>query len=68
MTTTDTLPDTIDLTPNWQGLFKYAVAIVRAEVPVGNGQALVVEMLEFGARLEDVHHKTWEVRRKAPSS
>ena len=52
--TSDTLPDSIDLTPEWQGLFRYAVAIVRAEVPVGNGQAFVVEMLEYGARLDNL--------------
>ena len=43
---------TINVEPNWQRIFDYAVAIVRAEIPEDQGQQTVIEMLEFGKRLE----------------
>jgi hypothetical protein len=42
----------INIEPHWQGLFLYAIAIVKAEVPIGQGQGVVVEMLEYGARCQ----------------
>ena len=44
---------TIDMTPNWEALFRYATQIVKSELPKDKGQEFVVEMLEYGARLEN---------------
>jgi hypothetical protein len=43
---------TIDLTPHWPGVFRYAVQLCRHGLSEGQGRELVIEMLEFGARLE----------------
>ena len=43
---------TIDLTPHWPGVFRYAVELCRHGLSEGQGRELVIEMLEFGARLE----------------
>ena len=48
----ETTPETIDLTPHWPGMFRYAVELCRAGLSKGDGRELVIEMLEFGARLE----------------
>ena len=48
----ETIPETIDLTPHWPGMFRYAVALCRDGLSEGQGRHLVIEMLEFGARLE----------------
>ena len=42
---------TIDITPEWSGMFRYAEAIVETEIPKDHGQDIVVEMLEYGRRL-----------------
>jgi len=47
------MPEDILLEPDWQGMFRYAVAIVETEIPVDRGQKIVKEMLEFGGRLEN---------------
>lgn len=51
------LPETIDLTPHWPGMFRYAVALCRDGLSQGEGRDLVIEMLEFGARLEAARAK-----------
>ena len=43
---------TIDLTPHWPGMFRLAVQMCRDGLEKGQGRDLVIEMLEFGARLE----------------
>ena len=43
---------TINVEPNWQGIFNYAIAVARKEIPEDQGQQTVIEMLEFGKRLE----------------
>jgi hypothetical protein len=48
----ETLPETIDLTPHWPGVFRFAVQLCRDGLSEGQGRELVIEMLEFGARLE----------------
>jgi hypothetical protein len=48
----ETMPETIDLTPHWPGMFRFAVQLCRDGLSEGDGRALVIEMLEFGARLE----------------
>jgi hypothetical protein len=45
-------PETIDLTPHWPGMFRLAVHMCRDGLEKGKGRDLVIEMLEFGARLE----------------
>lgn len=42
---------TINCEPHWPSMFDMAVNQVRCNVPAEQGQALVVEMLEFGKRL-----------------
>ena len=42
----------IDITPDWQGVFRFAVQLCRDSMSEDDGSALVIEMLEFGARLE----------------
>ena len=51
MTTTNE-PRTIDITPHWPGMFRFAVQLCREGLEKGIGRDLVIEMLEFGASLE----------------
>ena len=44
--------ETIDITPNYQSLFNLAKEIVRVHVPSRDGQDFVVEMLEYGKRMD----------------
>lgn len=48
---------TINCEPNWQGMFDFAVNIVKTNVPKDQGQAVVVEMLEYGKRLQTCQAK-----------
>ena len=48
----ETMPETIDLTPHWPGMFRFAVQLCRDGMSEDDGSELVIEMLEFGARLE----------------
>ena len=43
---------TIDITPHWPGMFRLAVHMCRNGLSEEDGRDLVIEMLEFGARLE----------------
>tara|TARA_R100000664_G_C2754150_1_gene141691 strand:+ start:1659 stop:1844 length:186 start_codon:yes stop_codon:yes gene_type:complete len=47
----------INCEPNWQGMFDFAIAIVKTNVPKDQGKETVVEMLEFGKRLQAFHEK-----------
>jgi hypothetical protein len=49
--------ETIDTTPEWHGMFRFAIQLVKFELPKDKGQALVVEMLEYGARLDNAMSK-----------
>jgi hypothetical protein len=60
-------PMTIDLTPHWPGMFRYAVALCRDGLEIGQGRDLVIEMLEFGARLEAARAKATEGREERHS-
>ena len=51
----DNLPETIDITPDWQGMFRYAIRLTEHGLSEGEGQLLVVEMLKYGQRLQKVH-------------
>jgi hypothetical protein len=41
----------IETTPNWHSMFDFAIRIVETEIAETNGQALVVEMLRYGQRM-----------------
>ena len=43
---------TVNIEPNWQGMFRFAVQLVTDNMPKSAGQALVIEMLEYGQRLD----------------
>ena len=47
----------IDITPDWQGMFRFAIQLVKFELPTDKGQAVVGEMLEYGARLDNAMSK-----------
>ena len=42
---------TVNCEPHWPSMFDMAINQVRCNVHAEQGQALVVEMLEFGKRL-----------------
>ena len=44
--------ETIKLEPDWQGMFKFAVQLVIDNMPKSKGQTVVIEMLEYGQRLD----------------
>ena len=45
------MPSDIEVTPNWHNMFNIAVRVVETEIPKERGQALVVEMLRYGQRM-----------------
>ena len=45
------------LEPNWQGMFRHCVQLVKDELPKDHGRDYVVEMLEFGMRLEKANRE-----------
>ena len=47
-----TMHSTIDITPDWQGVFRFAIQLCRDGMSEDDGSELIIEMLEFGARLE----------------
>ena len=44
----------IDLTPDWHVFFDLAIGIARDEIDEDKGREVVVEMLEYGQRLNGV--------------
>ena len=38
--------------PNWQQMFRFAIELTRTGVGEGQGQAVIIEMLEYGKRLD----------------
>jgi hypothetical protein len=51
----DNLPETLNITPDWQGMFRFAIHLTEEGLSEGEGQLLVVEMLKYGQRLQEVH-------------
>ena len=43
---------TMSLEPDWQSFFELAKNIVRTNINEDEGQALVIEMLDYGKRLD----------------
>ena len=43
--------ETMSCEPHWPSMFDLARRITMSNVPVNEGQALIVEMLEYGKRL-----------------
>tara|TARA_B110000438_G_scaffold213223_1_gene205419 strand:+ start:1190 stop:1390 length:201 start_codon:yes stop_codon:yes gene_type:complete len=41
--------------PHWPSLFELATQIVRSEIDEDKGRLLVVEMLQYGKRMSEVH-------------
>ena len=52
-------------TPNWQGMFELAERITGEQIPDDQGQGFVLEMLQFGKRLEAARHIDVEKCREA---
>ena len=48
----DNLPETIDITPHWQRMFQVAIDLAKEGLSKGEGQGMVVIMLQYGQRLE----------------
>jgi hypothetical protein len=42
----------MDVTPNYQSIFELCKQLVRSEMDKENGQDLVLEMLEYGQRMD----------------
>ena len=45
---------TMNLTPNYQAVFELAKQITSAEIPENEGRELVLEMLNYGQRMDKV--------------
>ena len=45
-------PRTITVEPNWQQMFRFAIELTKSGVSEGQGQAGIIEMLEYGQRLD----------------
>ncbi len=45
-------PKVMNVEPNWQGMFDFAINIARTEIDKGKGRGVVLEMLEYGKRLD----------------
>ncbi len=45
-------PKVMNVEPNWQGMFDFAINIARTEIDEGKGRGVVLEMLEYGKRLD----------------
>ena len=43
--------ETMSCEPHWPSMFDFAISKTMSNVPVNEGQALIVEMLEYGKRL-----------------
>ena len=42
----------VEITPKWESLFAFAETIVKDTITKGQGQSYVLEMLEYGKRLD----------------
>ena len=57
----------IDVTPNWSGMFGYAM-VLASQLEEGQGRQLVIQMLEYGKRLEDLRRKNEYVEARTEAS
>ena len=48
---------TMNLEPVWKSMFGLAVQLVKDGLPKDKGRDFVVEMLEFGDRLNEAHEE-----------
>ena len=46
---------TVNVEPDWTGMFRFAVQLVRDGLPKEKGRDTVIEMLEFGKRLNEFY-------------
>ena len=64
----NSVPDReIDVTPNWSGLFGYAM-VLASQLEEGQGRQLVIQMLEYGKKLEDLRRKNEYVEARTEAS
>ena len=42
----------MDVTPDWQGCFNFALTMVESSVPKDSGRDFICEMLRYGQRLD----------------
>ena len=54
------LTEFIEITPDWDSMFEFAEEIVRAEIDKDSGQSIVLEILEYGRRLNYEHAKLFK--------
>ena len=47
------MPADINLEPNWENIFSYAIQLVEDGLPKAEGRDTVTEMLEYGQRLHN---------------
>jgi len=47
------MPADIEIEPNWEAVFSYAIRIVETEIAKANGMETVKEMLQYGQRLHN---------------
>tara|TARA_R110002110_G_scaffold269980_1_gene485683 strand:- start:985 stop:1254 length:270 start_codon:yes stop_codon:yes gene_type:complete len=47
------MPQDINLEPNWEAVFSYAIQLVKDGLPKAEGRDTVTEMLEYGQRLHN---------------
>tara|TARA_R110002020_G_scaffold34480_1_gene104819 strand:+ start:3223 stop:3426 length:204 start_codon:yes stop_codon:yes gene_type:complete len=50
----------MELTPNWQSFFELSKQIVTAQIPEDAGRSVVLEMLDYGQRLDRQSNKEGE--------
>ena len=49
--------DYVLLEPDYQGVYRHCIQLVKDELPKDHGRDYVVEMLEFGMRLEKAYRE-----------
>ena len=60
MSNKDTVPlktETINAEPHWPGMFRFAIHLTEQGLSVGEGRGVVIEMLEFGQRLQKLYEE-----------
>jgi len=48
------MPADINLEPNWENIFSYAIQLVEDGLPKAEGRDTVKEMLQYGQRLHNL--------------
>jgi len=48
------MPADVNLEPNWEDIFRFAIKLVEDGLPKQEGRDTVIEMLEYGQRLHNL--------------